>query len=225
MRIPTLKNLIKKIFNLRKWLLFKKVEKSTLVCHERLYNLYDLCNEMEKKGIPGSFVECGVWKGGASAVMAHIADRWKSDRQIWLFDSFEGLPKPKEIDGQEAKKIFEENKLIASVEDIEDLFFKKFNFDKNNIHIIKGWFNESLPKHKEKIGQISILRLDGDWYESTKTCLKNLFDNVVKSGYVIIDDYGCWPGCKKAVDEFLFERDIKADLIRIDRSGYYFKKF
>ncbi len=224
MKIPTIKNLIKKIINFKKWLIFKKVEKNTKVGHERLYNVYNLSEEIEKNKIIGSFVECGVWKGGAAAIMAYVANKYKSGRAIWLFDSFEGLPAPKDIDGVKARKCYEEDRNLSSVDDVKSLFFQKFHFDKNNINIIKGWFDKTLLMYREKIGPIAILRLDGDWYESTKTCLENLYDSVISGGYVIIDDYGCWEGCKIAVNEFLAKRGIKVNLIKIDKSGYYFQK-
>lgn len=224
MKISLFKDLVKKILNLNKYLLFKKVELNTMVCHERLYNLYNLAEQIEKKRIGGAFVECGVWKGGASAVMTYVAEKYGSGRKSWLFDSFEGLPAPKEIDGEGAIISYEKDKIIASVEDVEKLFFGKLKFNKANINIVKGWFEDTLSKNKEKIGSIAILRLDGDWYESTMTCLDNLYDKVVNGGYIIIDDYGCWEGCKKAVDEFINKHKLNVLLIKIDKSGYYFQK-
>ena len=96
--------------------------------------------------------------------------------------------------------------------------------NKENTMIKKGWFQNTLPEIKDKIGPIAILRLDSDWYESTKCCLDNLYDNVIQGGYIVIDDYGCWEGCKRAVDEFLEKRNMKINLIKIDNSGVYFKK-
>lgn len=91
--------------------------------------------------------------------------------------------------------------------------------------MIKGWFDETLPKYKAEINPISILRIDADWYESVKCCLDNLYDNVLPgSGYIIIDDYGSCYGAQKAVDEFLNNRGVKVDLIPDGRGGCYFIK-
>lgn len=99
-----------------------------------------------------------------------------------------------------------------------------FKYIKENIVISKGWFQDTLPKDKEKIGKIALLRLDGDWYESTKCCLENLYDNVIIGGYIVLDDYGYWEGAKKALDEFFIKRKISPELIKIDYTGVYFKK-
>lgn len=103
-------------------------------------------------------------------------------------------------------------------------FLKKFGFKKENIHIVKGWFQDSLPRTSKEIKEIALLRLDGDWYESTKICLENLYPKVVRGGYIIFDDYGCWEGCKIATDEFMEKNNIKADLVKIDSTGFYFQK-
>ena len=92
-----------------------------------------------------------------------------------------------------------------------------------NIVIKKGWFQDTLPRAKSEIGKVAILRLDGDWYESTKCCLDNLYENVSPGGYVIIDDYGYWEGCRQALDEFLHARKIGIELREIDHDGRYFQ--
>jgi O-methyltransferase len=135
--------------------------------------------------------------------------------------------------GEEAKKLARgmmNGKLspvganVASVDDVKTLFFKKLRLQENAVSIVKGWFQNTLPRYKRQIGSIAILRIDGDWYESTKVCLEQLYDNVVKGGYVIIDDYGYYPGCKKAVDEFVTGRQLDVDLIPVDYSRVYFRK-
>ena len=93
-----------------------------------------------------------------------------------------------------------------------------------NYRIIKGWFQDTLPQNIDKIGNIAILRLDGDWYESTKVCLEYLYDNVVEGGYILVDDYNFWPGCKKAVDEFFDNRKIFPNIIKVDLSGIAIRK-
>ncbi len=151
----------------------------------------------------------------------------------WLFDSFEGLPQPTKVDGSFASSLADGlvsgelkpiGECVGSENNVQELFFKKLGFKKENIHIVKGWFQDSLPRTSKEIKEIALLRLDGDWYESTKVCLENLYPKVVKGGYVIFDDYGCWEGCRIATDEYFKKNNIKAGLIRIDATGFYFKK-
>ncbi|MBI4122967.1 MAG: class I SAM-dependent methyltransferase [Parcubacteria group bacterium] len=214
----------------RRLMLFLKVRPFTMVSYERLKNAYELAEDIEKRKIAGAFVECGVWKGGAAAVMASVAG---PKRQIWLFDSFEGLPEPTLHDGARAKEYASNRtsgtlasigKCVGPLEDVRRLFFRVLRLPGNTIHIEQGWFQETLPAAREKVGPIALLRMDADWYESTKCILENLFDNVVQGGYVIIDDYYCWEGCKKAVDEFLAKRNIRPRIMRVDKEGAYFQK-
>lgn len=210
-----------------------KIKPYTMVSYSRLLNVCELSKKVEKDKLDGCFVECGVWRGGCAAVMASIAHRARSNRRIWLFDSFEGLPEPSEKDGNLAKayadgknfgRLRSIGKAVASLSSVEELLFSKLGLSKENVSIVKGWFQETLPYYKEEIGPIAILRIDADWYESTKLCLEYLYDNVVRGGYVILDDYGCWEGCRRATDEFLEERNSRVELQKIDSTGYYFQK-
>ena len=89
--------------------------------------------------------------------------------------------------------------------------------------MVGGWVQDTLPKNKDKMGEISFLRIDVDWYESTKCCLENLYGNVIRGGYILIDDYYL-PGCKRAVDEFLQKKGVDVKFILDDRGGAYFVK-
>lgn len=213
---------IQDIFNFKKISLFWKISPYTMVTYGRLTQAFELSKIFEERKIGGAFVECGVWRGGCAAIMAYWVNKAKSNRKIWLFDSFEGLPTPTAKDG--LKAMVPINKCEASLECVEFLLFSKLKLARENIYIERGWFQDTLPRARERIGDIAILRLDGDWYESTKCCLDNLYPNVIKGGYIIIDDYDCWEGSKNAVDEFLTERNIDVRLNRIDYGGRYFQK-
>ena len=182
-----------------------------------LSNAYDLANDIEKRKIPGAYVECGVWKGGCAATMAAVAHRYGSGRTTWYFDSFEGMPEPTENDARGRGKTGTMQDIMgdvlkASVSDVEDVVFNKLHLPHEKNIIVKGWFQDTLPQNKKAIGQIAILRLDGDWYESTMTALNELYNQVVPGGYVIIDDYGAWEGCRKAVHEFRDKHGITMNL-------------
>lgn len=219
-------------FKYRNLRLFYAVRPFTMVPYEGLFNVHELANLIEDKKIPGAFVECGVWKGGCSALMAAVAKKKGGGRLTWLFDSFEGLPEPTGMDGVEARKLAKNRisgelrpigEAVGTLESVEEVF-SKLKIDPQTIKIVKGWFQDSLPNYKDKIGPISLLRLDGDWYESTKTCLENLYDHVVPGGYIIIDDYGHWEGCQKAVDAFLGNRELSVPFIKAGYSVVYFQK-
>jgi O-methyltransferase len=156
------------------------------------------------KTIHGDVVECGVWRGGMSAGMAEVLG---GDRNYYLFDSFEGLPEAKEIDGQAATKWqndkesdFYYNNCMAEVSFAETAMSQTGC----DFKLIKGWFNKTIPEFNFS-DEIAVLRLDGDWYESTMTCLQGLYPKVVENGIIIIDDYFAWDGCSKAVHDYLSE--------------------
>jgi len=167
--------------------------------------LYIINLELSKKysTIPGAIVECGTWKGG---MIAGIANLLGNDRNYFLFDSFEGLPEAKEIDGESAiewqsnnNSKYYYNNCTASEQDAYTAMKIAGITDPS---IFKGWFNDSLPKANFEKG-IAILRLDADWYDSTLEILNNLFNKVNKGGVIIIDDYFAWDGCSKAVHDYL----------------------
>jgi hypothetical protein len=175
--------------------------------------------------IDGAVVECGVWRGG---MIAAIAERLGGRRSYYLFDSFEGLPEVKEIDGDNAK-VWQENKNSPFYFDnckAEELYATKAMSmaGATDYQIIKGWFSETLPLFDKSV-KIFILRLDGDWYESTIQCLEGLYAQVVPGGLIIIDDYLVWDGCSKAVHEFL-SKNKSAEKIFTSKMGvcYIIKK-
>jgi hypothetical protein len=206
---------------------------NSMAGYKRLANVYDLANLAEDEKLPGAFVECGVWKGGCIGLMAAVAKDRGSPRKIALFDSFEGLPEPGPKDGEEAREYAQGrmdgrmqaiDQCVGPMEDVKDLFFNRLGIDPARVEFRKGWFQDTVPGSGPSIGPIAILRLDGDWYDSTKVCLDGLYDQVVPGGFVVIDDYGFWEGCRKAVDEFLAQRGVKVELVPIDDTGRWFRK-
>jgi len=208
------------------------IRRYTMVGRRGLLVTYDIANKIEEGNIDGCFVECGVAKGGCSALMAIVAGDNKSGRKVWMFDSFEGLPEPTAEDEPTVVDLIRQDKsrsalqkgyCLGTYEQVSNLLFSALGLGRENIFLVKGWFQDTLPEHKDRIGEISFLRIDGDWYESTKCCLENLYDNVVAGGYVLVDDYHL-PGCRKAVDEFLYKRRLNVKLTPDGRGGGYFVK-
>jgi O-methyltransferase len=202
-------------------LIFKAMP-NTQSTYQKLSALYDAACCVEAQGIHGSFVECGVRNGGSAAVMAAVAAR-NSKRDVWLFDSWEGLPDPtgQDIthDGQPGRR----GQALGYLEQVNALLFSKMNLDPNKIHIEKGWFNETIPTVKENLAEIALLNLDCDWYESVKFCMEELYPRVVRGGVVFIDDYFYWQGARKAVDDFMRQHP-QIKLTKIDAAGVCFQK-
>src|SRR5262249_38722920 len=113
---------------------------------------------------------------------------------------------------------------LGTLDDVEGLLFGRFGLPRERISLVKGWFQDTLPVRAPEIGPVAVLRIDGDWYESTKVCLDHLYDQVVAGGAVIVDDYESCFGCTKAVDEFLERRGIVANIQLDGRGGCYFFK-
>ena len=163
--------------------------------------------------IPGAVVECGTWRGG---MIAGIADLLGPDRNYHLYDSFEGLPPAKEIDGPAALE-WQNDFHSPSYHDnctAEQRFAEEaMGLSKaKNVVIHKGWFEQSLGgSHFHQ--PIALLRLDADWYESTMTCLENLFPKVVRGGHILVDDYYTWDGCARAVHDYL-SKNSRTERIR-----------
>lgn len=226
--------LIKDSKNVKKIKTIYLIRPYSMVGRSGLFATYDIASEIEKKKVDGSFVECGVASGGCSALMALVANENKSNRKVWLLDSFEGLPEPKVEDELKEPIVYKPKDKRASIlsqgyclgiyDEVEKLLFSKLSLDRNNVFMIKGWLQDTLPRFKNEIGEISVLRIDVDWYESTKCCLENLYDNVIAGGYIIIDDYSSVIGCQKAVDEFLKNRNLNLKLTFDSRGGCYFVK-
>jgi O-methyltransferase len=179
--------------------LYQKYKKYTMI-NEATYvgNLHLVA---KVKNVEGSIVECGTWRGG---MIAGIADVLGSGRSYCLCDSFQGLPPAKEIDGDAAQAWQADttspgyyNNCTASEEDARAAMTMSSAKD---YQIVKGWFDKTLPKLPPQ--PIALLRMDADWYDSTKCILDSLADRVVCGGLIIIDDYYTWEGCTVAVNEF-----------------------
>lgn len=155
----------------------------------------------------GCIVECGTWKGGMSFGLLDVC---RQIEEFHCFDSFEGLPPAGELDGERARTLQQEGELVAenNYASIEEFTTGLHRFPASlhqKVTTHKGWFNDTVPEFKPE-RPIAILRHDGDWYDSTIVVLRNLFDQVMPNGLIVLDDYLAWEGCSKAVHDFLSER-------------------
>ncbi len=201
----------------------------TMTSDERMYSVFQASRYLAQAAIEGDVVECGVWRAGSSmmAALTLLADEPNSDRRFWLYDTFEGMPAPGEHDvglhGENAAAEWERNQR----EDINEWCYAPLEEVRANmlgtglggerLELVQGTVEETIPSRIPE--QISLLRLDTDWYESTYHELVHLFPRLSRGGVLILDDYGHWEGVRKAVDRYLNEQQIHLLLQRIDYAG------
>ncbi len=205
------------------------VGKNTMTSPERIFSLIEAVRYVVKNNIEGDIVECGVWKGGSMMAVAEtlkVLDN--TNRNLYLYDTYEGMSAPTEHDitynGDNAKLLLNSNtdkeqNLVWAYGALEIVKqnMQLTGYPADKITYVKGKVEDTIPQTVPK--KIAILRLDTDWYESTKHELLHLFPLLVNGGVLILDDYGHWAGAKKAVDEFLNEYPHPVLLNRIDETG------
>lgn len=222
-----------------------RVLPNTMLPAKRLINAYDLAIQVDDEGLSGSIAECGVWSGGGIGLMALASMRAnKSARTFHLFDSFEGLPPPsiEDADVLDSYRKKDPDRPLNSGEEssslkaigacvgidaasVERFLTKTLRIPAERLTFHVGWFQQTVPAASGSIGPLAILRIDGDWYESTKICLDHLFDVVVDGGFIIVDDYGTFSGCRRAVDDFLENRGVSLNRLQhVDKDCVVFRK-
>ena len=210
--------------------LFLRCHPYTMTSVERLYALFQAVNYIENEGIPGSIVECGVWRGGSSMMAAlTLLAKGCSSRDLHLYDTYEGMSCPTDIDEKcdgsvDARAKYDETHdgsktdwCYASLEEVKNNLTST-GYPAGRMHFVKGMVEETLIGDPPT-GPIAILRLDTDFYESTKCELEVLYAQLVPGGVLIIDDYGTWKGARKAVDDFFDGMGVRPLLNKIDRTG------
>ena len=193
---------------------------------ENMYALYKATRYIVASGIPGDFVECGVWKGGSAMVIAlTLMHMGETNRKIYLYDTFEGMPKPTSVDKtitggllaldrwKKGQKKGHNAWCFSPIDEVRTTL-ESTGYPKKNFVFVKGKVEETLPNTRPSA--IALLRLDTDFYESTKCELVHLYPLLHSGGILIIDDYGCWKGVQKAVDEYLHSYHISIFLNRVD---------
>lgn len=203
------------------------VRSFTMMSEARLRMMYKNARRICEEDREGNFVECGVAAGGCSALLAYVIKNYsKRPRLLFCFDTFEGMPKPTPADMHEGVAADESGWGTGTcAAPIDSLMQAARSIGAADvIRPIKGLFRETLPATRDEIGPIALLHLDGDWYESTRDILLNLYDLVVPIGYLQVDDYGHWEGCRKALDEFEKEQNVVFEKTIIDETGISFRK-
>ncbi len=207
--------------------LWRQVSTCTMTSKERVAALEGAVRYIHNAGIEGDFVECGVAAGGSVMAMAIVLhDLGTSNRRIWLFDTFEGMPEPTEHDmgrfDTPAMKLYRKKHdpvdgwIKFGVDVVRDNVLTT-GYPADNLEFVKGKVQETLPDRMPE--QIALLRLDTDWYESTKAEMEHLFPKLQTGGLILIDDYYRWKGSRKAVDEYVAANDIRVFWSRIDENA------
>ncbi len=195
----------------------------TMIGRKRLDNLQSCMEEILKSNIPGDFIETGVWRGGTTIFMrGFLASYDVKDRFVWVADSFMGVPPSSHEEDKDIDLSASVLPVLAvSLEKVKELF-SRYDLLDYQVKFLKGWFKDTL--HTAPISQLSLLRLDGDLYESTMDALDALYDKVSPGGFIIIDDYGSVPACKVAINTFRKERKIEDKLVPVDKHCVFWVK-
>ena len=210
-----------------------RIRLATMTTPARCRLLWEQCGKIFGERVPGAFVECGVWRGGSAALMALAAQHAGQEREFHLFESIAGLPDPSAADdaasiaysgGKSSGQLVSIGECVADVSEVQKFFFEELRLDRARFHFHIGWFQNTLPVAAPNIGAIALLRLDGDWYESTKVCLEYLYPQLARGGIVILDDYFAWKGCHDATEEYRARHGITTPIMRIDGAAAYWVK-
>lgn len=215
---------------------YEHCKRFTMTTRERMYALYTAVNYLVDRGVEGDFVEAGVWRGGSSMLIAEtLVRRGLQTKKIYLYDTFEGMPPPGQEDVQipsgrldltprrpasvewERSRRGDHNAMCyAGLSEVKSNLFST-GYAQENLVFVQGKVEETIPGRMPD--SICLLRLDTDWYSSTRWELDHLFPKLARGGVLIIDDYGAWEGARKAVDEYINRNNIHILLNRIDCSG------
>jgi hypothetical protein len=197
----------------------------------RLDNLQHCVESVIEDKVPGDLIETGVWRGGACILMrAILLQNGVTDRTVWVADSFEGLPEPDagrfptEAQAFHGPVITKSYDRFAAGLDLVQANFKAFGMLDGQVKFLKGWFKDTLPG--APIERLAVIRLDGDYYESTMDPLNALYDKLSVGGYVIVDDYGedLWTNCRQAIEDFRKSAGITDEMIRVDSKCWYWRR-
>lgn len=210
--------------------IFSAVNPYTMTSPERVAALVEAVRYVVANDIPGDVVECGVWRGGSSmAATLALKELGDESRDVWLYDTYEGMSAPTDEDvdiaGQSAETKFLQRQLTedssewcrSPIDDVRrNLLSTGYPADK--LHFIKGKVEDTIPDQMPS-GPVAILRLDTDWYESTRHEMTHLYPLLVKRGVLLLDDYGYWQGARQAVDEYFSAHNLRPFLGRVDCEG------
>ena len=194
----------------------------TMIGKKRLDNIQFCFEDVIKNNIDGDIIETGVWRGGACIFIKGLITYYKKNNKLFVADSFQGLPPPSgRYDADKNDKHHTKDIFKVGLEEVKNNFLN-YNLLDNNVIFLKGWFKDTLPTLINE--KFSIVRLDGDMYESTIDSINVLYPKLNIGGYLIVDDYIVLNGCQQAINDYRSKNNIKEDIINIDNTGVFWKK-
>jgi O-methyltransferase len=197
----------------------------TMIGRARIRNIRACAESVIRDDVPGDFIETGVWRGGACIYMRGIlAAHGVEDRDVWVADSFQGLPRPAGSDhpaDNDGIAWHTYDRLAVSADEVRANFGRYHLLDAQ-VRFAEGWFSDTLPKLHDRTWAIA--RLDGDMYGSTMDALTNLYANLSPGGYLIVDDYHAVRACENAVTDFRAHHRITDPIRSIDGAGAFWRK-
>jgi O-methyltransferase len=196
----------------------------SMIGMKRMQNIESCMASVLNDGVPGDFIETGVWRGGGTIMMRAVLKAFGvCDRMVWVADSFEGLPAPdtEKYPEDRGDEHYRQSPLAVSLEEVK-ANFAKYGLLDDQVKFLKGWFADTLPS--APIAQLAVLRLDGDMYGSTMDALEALYPKLSPGGYCIVDDYHAVQGCRKAIHDYRSRMQITEPIEEIDRLGVFWRK-
>jgi len=196
----------------------------TMIGVQRLKNVQELAQRVINEGVPGDFVEAGVWRGGCCILMRGILEAYGiADRKVYAIDSFAGLPppNPQSFPQDSGFELHLHSELAVPIEKVK-ANFARYGLLDDQVMFVKGLFQDTLPSLKA--GPFALLRLDADTYEATHIALRELYPRLSPGGFVIVDDYGAYEPCRMAVSDYRSLMDIDAPIHEIDWTGVWWQK-
>ena len=191
---------------------------------ERLNHLRACAETVLHEGIPGDFMETGVWRGGACIMLRGVLRAFGDTRRsVWVADSFEGLPppNPEKYPADLGDTLYQFTQLAVSLEEVQHNF-RRYDLLDHQVKFLKGIFSQSLPN--APVDELALLRLDGDMYESTMDALRSLYPKLSPGGFCIVDDYGAVAACRQAVHDYRKDHHITAPIAMIDWTGAWWRR-
>lgn len=205
-------------------ILLGKDQVETMTSHERISGLHTALINVYKTNISGDFVECGIYKAGNIIIVKKFFDSVNILKTVYGYDTFEGMTPPTEKDSKKAKRTWDRKAKCEAGYDTVLEILSSYDINESDVRLIKGDVGKTLRVEDNLPKQISILRLDTDFYDSTKVELEVLYPRLESGGYLIIDDYGHWAGCKAAVNEYFGEEFVKEHFEILDYTGIMYRK-
>jgi O-methyltransferase len=198
----------------------RTVRPYSMLSYINLFFLQELARRADALGLHGDFVECGVYRGGSAGVLGYEAMRSPANRNLWLYDAFAGMPAASKMDDDYSRSI--QGQFVGSEAQTHRILHR-LGVSENRYKIIRGWFEDTLPKADPR--SVALLHVDCDFYDPVKLTLETFYPHIEANGFIILNDYGTFKGCRAATDEFLEKKGLEiSSVIQIDQDAYYFQK-